>query len=107
MALYRDGGIAVFDVASLTLRLEWPGTLQADADGLLTTFYQSMTLSADGTQLVGGRNDGLLTIWDAATGAVITEFQAAVMGISEVRFDLTGQLIIAGDDGVIRVWGVE
>lgn len=107
MVLYRDGGLAVFDVASLTLRLEWPGTLQADADGLLTTFYQSMTLSADGTQVVGGRNDGLLTIWDAATGGVITEFQAAVMGISEVRFDLTGQLIIGGDDGVIRVWGVE
>lgn len=103
VALYGDGGIAVFDVASQSLLQEWPGTLDSATAGV----YQSMTLSEDGTQLVGGRADGMVTIWDTATGAVIAEFPASSSAITAIHFDVVGQLFVGSLDGVIRLWGRE
>ncbi|GIK67323.1 MAG: hypothetical protein BroJett018_51170 [Chloroflexota bacterium] len=107
IALYGDGGIAVFDVPSQSLLQEWPSTLDTTGEGLPTTLYQSMTLSDDGTQLVGGRADGMVTVWDTATGAMIAEFQASSAPITAVHFDAEGQVFVGSQDGVIRVWGRE
>lgn len=107
IALYADGGIAVFDVASQSLLQEWPSTLDTAAEEVPTTLYQTMTLSEDGTLLVGGRADGIVTVWDTATGAVVAEFQASATSITVVRFDAAGQVYVGSQDGVIRVWGQE
>ncbi|MBZ0316694.1 MAG: hypothetical protein K8L91_09765, partial [Anaerolineae bacterium] len=107
IALHGDGGIAVFDVPSQSLLQAWPSTLDTTAEGVPPTLYQSMTLSEDGTQLVGGRADGMVTVWDTETGAVIAEFAASSAPITAVHFDAEGQIFVGSLDGVIRVWGKE
>ncbi|KAB2852046.1 MAG: hypothetical protein F9K46_19500, partial [Anaerolineae bacterium] len=107
IALHGDGGIAVFDVASQSLVQEWPSTFEPTTEEGTTTLYQTMTLSEDGTLLVGGRADGMVTVWDTATGAVIAEFQASAAPITAVHFDVEGQIFVGSQDGVIRLWGQE
>jgi len=71
--------------------------------GLLT----AGTLSVDGKLAVSGNSDGIIKIWDIATGKEIFTLRGHSGGISSVRFSKDGDKIVSSSsDSTIRLWNV-
>ncbi|MDT5095540.1 MAG: hypothetical protein QOH60_4903 [Mycobacterium sp.] len=63
-------------------------------------------LSPDGTRIVSGGEDGMLRIWDAASGQpVVKAFHGHDKGIMSVAFNTDGTRIASCSiDGTVRIW---
>jgi len=78
--------------------------LRAGTAALLETPNSTTSLAFDpaGAQLVAGGGDGILTLWDAATGEMTGQFDTG-QAIEAVAFDRTGaDVVVGGYDGVVR-----
>jgi WD40 repeat protein len=66
---------------------------------------EALAFDATGRRLAAGNEDGLVTIFDVATGAVERRFQAPGKYLSSVGFSPDDRLILAaGTRGLVTVW---
>jgi WD40 repeat protein len=66
-----------------------------------------LAVSADGHQVAGGRGDGAVYVWRAATGGVLRRV-AHRARVTAVAFDPRGlRFASADEDGCVRVWDVD
>lgn len=92
-----DGTIRLYDVAQRVLIRTMSGHL----DGVA-----SIAFSHCGTRLVSGGFDSLVGIWSVATGACMRVLKACEDSVLAVKFDASGELVIAGSDTACRVFDV-
>lgn len=128
----EDGSAAVWDVASGRLRARWPAgapinTVAVAPDGgelLLATAESSglWTLGGerrhvlpgrarsgvyrpDGAQVVTTSNEGLLRVWDRATGRELASLRGHDGAVIAVAIAPDGNLLASGStDNTIRLW---
>ncbi len=66
-----------------------------------------LALSSEGRLLASAGGDGVVILWDAATGTEIRRLHEHRQGTRAVAIDPTGQLIAAGgEEGLIVIWRV-
>jgi WD40 repeat protein/ABC-type sugar transport system substrate-binding protein len=69
------------------------------------TPLQALALSPDQTSLLVGGDDGRLSLWEAASGALLRNFAASTANINALAFSPDGsQAATAGQDGSLRLW---
>ena len=67
----------------------------------------TVSFSSEGNRLASGRRDGLIQLWDVATGQLLQTFRGHVDAISSVSFSLDGLSIAStGKDATARLWDV-
>ena len=66
----------------------------------------SVALSPDGTRIVSGGEDGVIRVWDAATGQPVGSSLTGQSGaVLSVAFSPDGHRIFSGSwDNTVRVW---
>lgn len=92
------GDVWVLDRAS-----DWVvSTAGHDVDVLTLAF------SPDGTSFVTGAGDGMIKIWEAATGQLIRSLAGHSNTVTCLRFDSTGRWLASGSvDRTIKVWDAQ
>jgi WD40 repeat protein/sterol desaturase/sphingolipid hydroxylase (fatty acid hydroxylase superfamily) len=66
---------------------------------------RSVALSADSLRLVSGGEDGVVKVWNAATGEETLTFTEPTKAVTSVALSADGKHIVAGgQDGTVRVW---
>lgn len=74
-------------------------TIRADSNGVW-----SVAWSPDGRRLVTGSDDGVVKIWDAASGRALTNFQGHAGPVLAVAWSPDGKRAASGgNDGTIRI----
>ncbi|HTI73085.1 MAG TPA: serine/threonine-protein kinase [Candidatus Limnocylindria bacterium] len=69
-----------------------------------TATVTSVAVFPGGRKIVSGGMDGMLRIWDASTGACLTNFPAHVPVVWTISIATNGELVTAGADGHVRFW---
>jgi len=81
-----------------------PGAVRAYDAG---SPVQAVDVSPDGGTLITGSDDGLLRVWDVASGELLQTLDGETDGIREVAFSPDGQTALAGsNDGSLILWDV-
>ncbi|HEX3050914.1 MAG TPA: hypothetical protein VHP83_09690, partial [Aggregatilineaceae bacterium] len=104
----EDGTILLLDARTGEIVKTWKGHA---CEYLSGTFYEaalsceiySLAFSPDGKTLVSGAKDGLMKLWDVATGEHWKTFDDA--RVQELAFSPDGTLLtMVGSDNVVRLW---
>jgi WD40 repeat protein len=75
--------------------------------GNLWTGVLGLDYSADGSWLATGGTDGIVHLWDAASGEQLESVEVHPRGVWSVRFSGNGRYLVASselDDAVVKVW---
>jgi WD40 repeat protein len=89
--------LAVYDPSSGTERTRWPVDLH------LMVF--AMAVSPDGTRVACGGDDGVVPVWDTATGRQVALCEGHKSKVLSVAFRPDGlRLLTAAHDGTVRQW---
>ncbi|MGW8249009.1 MAG: nSTAND1 domain-containing NTPase [Anaerolineales bacterium] len=90
-AAYSPGARQYFDV----------GQLFPDATGPAT----AIAISPDGNRALIGMMDGMIIVWDLASGDEITRLRGHSAKINDIGIDASGRLAVSvGDDALAIVW---
>ncbi len=77
-------------------------------DERYTNRIRGMDFSADGTRIIAGGNDQVLTLWDVASAAPIRYFEGHTGTVRSVAFSPDGRTILSSaDDGRVILWDIE
>ena len=72
-----------------------------------STDVMTVSFNSDGSRLAIGRKDGLIQLWDVATGQLLQTFGGHVDAISSVSFSPDGFSIAStSKDATVRLWDV-
>jgi WD40 repeat protein/serine/threonine protein kinase len=70
-----------------------------------TGLLWDVAFSPDGNRIVGGRDDGTVKIWDAASGEEVRTFKGHLGPVLSVAFSPDGNEILSGSaDGTLKLW---
>ncbi|KAJ6528815.1 WD40-repeat-containing domain protein, partial [Mycena capillaripes] len=83
---------------------QWPSTI-AVLEGH-TSSVNSVAISRNGKRIVSGSNDSTVCIWDAETGAALSEpLKGHTSSVHSVAFSPDGKRIVSGsNDRTVRIW---
>jgi len=71
------------------------------------SWVDDIAFSADGKFILSGSADGIMRLWDVATGKEIRQFIGHSMSINSVVFSPDGKFVLSGgSDKTIRLWDV-
>jgi len=90
--------------------LRWLNKPQADATPLVMRLigpqgFHCCGVSPDGRTVAGGADDGTLWLWDAETGAPLSQLSGHSGGITDcVFFPVGPRLLTASNDATLRIW---
>ena len=72
-----------------------------------STDIMTVSFNLDGSRLASGRRDGLIQLWDVATGQLLQTFSGHIDAIYSVSFSPDGLSIAStGKDATVRLWDV-
>ncbi|MBX9580749.1 MAG: PQQ-binding-like beta-propeller repeat protein, partial [Gemmataceae bacterium] len=100
LAAWDGGDLAVFDVraGSVVRRVRHPA-----ASGM----HRAAAFSPDGARLAAGGDDGLVVVWDVATGAAVYGLERHEGSVDGLAWAADGKTLVStGDDGTALVWDV-
>lgn len=75
--------------------------------GSASHVFWDADFSPDGTLLATGDEDGLVTIWDVATGEQLHSMAGHANIVTYVRFMDDGTLVSASQEGTVNTWNVQ
>jgi hypothetical protein len=96
-----DGVIRIIDLATFRLLRHFP----LNADGVST---KTLAYSSDGSELMAGRSNGKVEIWNAATGSKLDDLKSSSSKVFAVAYyppELDRYAASAGSDGV-EIWNL-
>ncbi|RIK78574.1 MAG: hypothetical protein DCC67_11425 [Planctomycetota bacterium] len=67
----------------------------------------SMAYSPDGSRLAAGYGDGVIQIWDVATGRLHAELAGHERQVMDVAFAPDGRTLLSASSESVRLWAVE
>jgi WD40 repeat protein len=67
-------------------------------------WIKSVAISPDGNVALSGGDDGLLKLWDLATGLEIRAFNLSGGWVRSVAFSPDGQTAFSGSDWTLKLW---
>lgn len=99
----RSGTVGVADIESIRLFSAQDGrqiaALENSADALC------LDIREDGSQVAAGDSQGLVRLWDAATGKLLDQRYGAARRVFDVAFSPIGlEIASAHEEGVVRLW---
>ena len=95
-----DDNVRLWEVAARTLVRMF--------DGRLVYGVSSIAFSPDGKRLLTGSADGIVRLWDVASGSGVATFIGHTASVNSVTFTLDGQRALsASTDGTTRLWDME
>ena len=119
---------SVEDLASMTLNFNGSRIAFGHVDGAVSVYeldenndyillheinaahngaVNAIQFSPDGSLIISGGGDGLITLWDAANGTSILALPAQNVSIEALAFAPNGHLFASGDaDGSLIVWAI-
>ena len=69
------------------------------------TAAYSVALSADGQTLISGGKDGVVILWDVATGKKLSSLKKHKDAVHSLALSANGQRLVSGSgDKLIRIW---
>ncbi|WP_435011979.1 protein kinase domain-containing protein (plasmid) [Tundrisphaera lichenicola] len=104
-ALAADGGwgIGVWEVATG----RWLRSLLADpyTSRPQSGFGAALAFRPDGRELISGRHDGILRVWDVTEGRELHSLRGHTAGINSIAYSPDGRTFASlGWDGKARIW---
>jgi WD40 repeat protein len=92
----QDGYVRLLDAASGAERARLSGAGNKLA---------SLVFTADGSRLIGGRNDGRIVVWDLASGREIARLEDFSGRVYALALTADGYGLVSGAmDGSVRLW---
>jgi WD40 repeat protein/tRNA A-37 threonylcarbamoyl transferase component Bud32 len=69
---------------------------------------RALAVSPDGKRVAAGHRDGLVTVWDAASGEVLFLLRGHAAAVNDLAFGPDGRrLVTAGADTTVRLWDMQ
>lgn len=100
---YSPDGALIASGSSESIRLwdtaTWETTMTLGDSGYRLAF------SPDGTLLAAGKSDGMIRLWDVASGEVVREWAGHSAEVNGLAFNVDGTRLVSGSaDRAINVW---
>ena len=106
----RDGSAKLHDLAGVTLGSDPPPIALLDVKDQLEGHVgriNSVVFSHSGTRILTSGSDGMVKVWNASNGKMLTEWNGAALGveINDALFSPNDQILAAcAADGSLTVW---
>ncbi len=106
----RDGSAKLHDLAGVTLGSDPPAIALLDVKDQLEGHVgrvNSVIFSHSGTRILTSGSDGMVKVWNATNGKMLTEWNGAALGvgINDASFSRDDRIVAAcAADGSLTVW---
>jgi hypothetical protein len=99
LAVRAEGkGATVFELSDGSVRAEWPAEPKV---------WACLCWSPDGKTVAFGGEDGLIRLWDPATGRELARWQAQESPVTALAYSPDGDFLVSGGrDGTLKVWNL-
>lgn len=98
-AIFTDGSLMVWDLASAAERYSRPGV------EILSTFSNPLAFSPDGSCVVSIFDKHTAKIWDTTTGDELASIHSRAFGLQSARFSPDGtHIVITAADSTVQLW---
>lgn len=107
-AMSADGGLLALGTSNdLQVWSVAPFEKSSSIDGLRFTVPRTVAFSPDGKLVAGGTSDGVLGIWQLATGKAVVQPKAHIEGVRAVGFSPDGAYVAsASNDQTLKLWAM-
>ncbi len=96
LAACGNKGVRIWGVANREVQATWPSQ---------SWFIECLAFSPDGKRLATGGAEGIVELWDTATGQKVQTFRGHLGSVETLAFGPDGtRLATGGADGTLRLW---